>query len=195
MASWVGGHWAQCVTRGQKVQSRREREIWNCFLQFREEKEKFENPFPSFEKRKRNLKKDSQLSRRERERNILFSSFKRRKRKWKLIHHFREETGKFEMLFSNSERRKRNLKTDSPLSRQEREMKILFSSFKRRKRILKTNSPNVFSNFSSNRFPERMHSHIGCICLSFLHCVSSDVSSNHLPIPLVQNAKNTLYNF
>ena len=30
----------QCVTRGQKVQSRREREILNCFLQIREEKEK-----------------------------------------------------------------------------------------------------------------------------------------------------------
>ena len=89
---WVGGGliWysrvislCQALTRGQKVQSRREREIWNYFLQFREEKEKFENPFPSFEKRKRNLKKDSQLSRRERERNIIFSSFKRRKRKWK----------------------------------------------------------------------------------------------------------------
>ena len=134
----------QCVTRGQKVQSRREREIWNYFLQFREEKEKSDNPFPSFKKRKRNLKKDSQLSRRERERDILFSSFKMRKRKWKKIHHFREETEKFEMLFSNFEKRKRNLKTDSRLLRREREVDILFSSFKRRKRILKTNSPNVF---------------------------------------------------
>ena len=71
----------QCVTRGQKVQSRSEREFLNYFLQFREEKEKSDNPFPSFKKRKRNLKKDSQLSRRERERDILFSSFKMRKRK------------------------------------------------------------------------------------------------------------------
>ena len=27
----------------------------------------------------------------------------------------------------------------------------------------------------------RMHSHIGCICLTFLHCVFSNVSSEHLP--------------
>ena len=32
----------------------------------------------------------------------------------------------------------------------------------------------VFSNESSNGLPERMHSHIGCICLTFLHCVFSN---------------------
>ena len=133
----------QSLTRGQKVQSRREREIWNQFLQFREEKEKSEIPFPGYEKRKRNLKSDSQLLRRERERVTLFSSFKRIKRKWNKILLFREETEKTEILFSNFEKRKRNLKTDSQLSRREREMDILFSSFKRRKRILTTSSPNV----------------------------------------------------
>ena len=83
------GHWAEIwksqvgwnpLTRGQKVKSRREREIWYSFLQFREEKEKPEIHFPSFERRKRNLKKGSPLSRRERERDFLFSSFERRKR-------------------------------------------------------------------------------------------------------------------
>ena len=38
----------------------------------------------------------------------------------------------------------------------------------------------VFSNVSSNRLPERMQNHIGCICLTFLHCVFSNVSSNVL---------------
>ena len=33
---------------------------------------------------------------------------------------------------------------------------------------------------SSNGLPKRMHSRIGCICLAFLHCVSSNVSSNGL---------------
>jgi len=70
----------QPLTRGQKVQSRREREIWYSFLQFREEKEKCEILFPSFEKRKRNLEKCSPLSRREREMDIIFSRFERRKR-------------------------------------------------------------------------------------------------------------------
>ena len=40
---------------------------------------------------------------------------------------------------------------------------------------------NVFSNVSSNCLHERMHNHIGCICLTFLHCVFSSVSSNDLP--------------
>ena len=29
--------------------------------------------------------------------------------------------------------------------------------------------------------PERMHSHIGCICSTFLHCAFPNVSSSHLP--------------
>ena len=36
----------------------------------------------------------------------------------------------------------------------------------------------AFSNVSSNGLPERMQSHIGCICLTFPHCVFSYVSSN-----------------
>ena len=39
----------------------------------------------------------------------------------------------------------------------------------------------AFSNVSSNRLPKKRHSHIGCICLSFLHCAFSNVSSNRLP--------------
>ena len=34
---------------------------------------------------------------------------------------------------------------------------------------------------SSKNLPERTHRHIGCIYLSFLHCVFSNVSSNCLP--------------
>ena len=39
----------------------------------------------------------------------------------------------------------------------------------------------VISNVSSNRLPERMHTHTGCICFAFLHCAFSNVSSNRLP--------------
>ena len=35
----------------------------------------------------------------------------------------------------------------------------------------------VFSNVSSNGPPERMHNHTGCICLTFPHCVFLNVSS------------------
>ena len=40
---------------------------------------------------------------------------------------------------------------------------------------------SVLSNVSSNSMPVRMQSHIGCICLTFLHCASLNVSSNCLP--------------
>ena len=39
---------------------------------------------------------------------------------------------------------------------------------------------SVFSNVSSNCLHERMHTHTGCICLTFLHCAFSNVSSNGL---------------
>ena len=39
----------------------------------------------------------------------------------------------------------------------------------------------VLSDVSSNCLPEQMHSHIGCICLTFLYCGFSNVSSNGLP--------------
>ena len=122
-------------------------------------KGKSRNPFPSFEKRKRNLKKKKRLTFEKRKRmGYSFLNLQKEKE----IHHFGEETEKFQILFSDFERTKRKFKTDPPLLRKEREMETLFSSFKRRKRTLKTNSPNVFSNFSSNCFPERMHSHISC---------------------------------
>ena len=38
----------------------------------------------------------------------------------------------------------------------------------------------AFSNVSSNGLPERMHSHIGCISLTFLHCVFLNVSSMYV---------------
>ena len=38
----------------------------------------------------------------------------------------------------------------------------------------------VFSNGSSNGLPGRMHTHTGCICSTFLHCVLSNFSSNCL---------------
>ena len=36
----------------------------------------------------------------------------------------------------------------------------------------------VFSNVFSDCLPERMQSHIGCICLTFLHCGAHNVFSN-----------------
>ena len=39
----------------------------------------------------------------------------------------------------------------------------------------------VFSNVSSNGLPQRMHSRTGCIYLTFLQCVFSNVSSKRLP--------------
>ena len=40
---------------------------------------------------------------------------------------------------------------------------------------------NVFLNVSSNGLAELMHSHIGYICLTFLHCGFSNGSLNCLP--------------
>ena len=37
-----------------------------------------------------------------------------------------------------------------------------------------------FSYVSSNGMPEQMHNHTGCICLSFPHCAFSNVPSNGL---------------
>ena len=39
----------------------------------------------------------------------------------------------------------------------------------------------VFSNVSKNCLPKKRHSHIGCICINFLHYAFSNVSSNDLP--------------
>ena len=39
----------------------------------------------------------------------------------------------------------------------------------------------AFLNVTSMHLDRRMHSHIGCICLAFLHCVFSNVSSNGMP--------------
>ena len=39
---------------------------------------------------------------------------------------------------------------------------------------------NMILDVSSNGLPQRMHSHIGCICLAFLHCAFSNVSSSGL---------------
>ena len=39
----------------------------------------------------------------------------------------------------------------------------------------------ALSNVSSNGLAERRHSHIGCIYLAFLRCVFSSVSSNRMP--------------
>ena len=110
----------QWLTRGKKVKSRSEREIWNLFLQFREEKEKSVFPFPTFEKRKRNLNSISTLSRGEREIWISFPQF-------------REEKEKSEFYFHTFERRKRNLNFISPVSRKEREIWTLFPHFQEEK--------------------------------------------------------------
>ena len=39
----------------------------------------------------------------------------------------------------------------------------------------------AFSKFSSNCLTEKIHSHIGCIRLAFLRCAFSNVSSDDLP--------------
>ena len=40
----------------------------------------------------------------------------------------------------------------------------------------------AFSNVSSNCLHEKRQSHICCTCLTFLHCAFSNVSSNRLPV-------------
>ena len=45
-------------------------------------------------------------------------------------------------------------------------------------------SPLCIANVPSHRLSLRMHSHIGCICLAFLHCAFSYVSSS---LPQMQN--------
>ena len=88
--------------------SRRERETWNSFPQFREEKEKFEKVFFTFEKWKR--KGFSFLKFRE-EKEIFFlkSPTSRREREiWNSFPQFWEEKEKFGKGFSTFEKRKRN---------------------------------------------------------------------------------------
>ena len=72
------------------------------------------------EKRKRNLKSISPISRGEREICISFP-------------HFREEKEKSEFYFHTFERRKRNMNFISPVSRGEREIWILFPHFREEK--------------------------------------------------------------
>ena len=45
----------------------------------------------------------------------------------------------------------------------------------------------VLSNESSNGLPKRIHCHIGCICLTFLHCAFSNVSWNRMNYFVLQN--------
>ena len=71
----------QSLTRGKKVQSRREREIWISFLHFQEEKEK--------------VIFLSQGSRGEREIKKIFSTFEKRKRNGFSFLKVREENEKF----------------------------------------------------------------------------------------------------
>ena len=77
----------KALTRCQKVKSRREREIWNPHLQFREEKREMLRSVFWFEKRMRNfakkIKKSAFISlvwRREGEILNIFSNFEMRKR-------------------------------------------------------------------------------------------------------------------
>ena len=98
----------QSLTRCQKAQSRREREIWKQFLHIREEKEKSEFPFTNFEKRKRNPNSFAS-SREEKEKSRIFlPSFERRKRNLNSFPQFREEKEKSRILLPSFEKRKRN---------------------------------------------------------------------------------------
>ena len=73
-----------------------------------------------FEKRKRNLKTISPISRGEREIGIPCPQF-------------RKEKEKFENNFSNFERRKRKLNSLSPVSREEREIRQNILNFREEK--------------------------------------------------------------
>ena len=117
---WRSGAW-KCkeLEMGHCISGWREAKKSN-----REEKEKSEFPFPIFEKRKRNLKTISLISRGERESWIPFPQF-------------REEKEKFENNFSYFERRERKLNFLSPVSRREREIRQIFSTFEKRKRKVK----------------------------------------------------------
>ena len=108
----------QSLTRGEKVQSKRERETWYFFF--------------SFEKRKRNLKFLSSVLRGEREiwkKKVLH--FWEEKKKgisfWEEKEIFLnlqvwEEKEKSEILFPSFEKRKRIMEKGSPLRRREREI-------------------------------------------------------------------------
>ena len=91
---WTLKHW---LTRGKKSQIEKRKRNLKKILQFPEEKEKSEFPFPSFEKRKRNQTKCSQLSRRERE---IFNTF----------FPMREEKENIDILLIFFESRKRKVK-------------------------------------------------------------------------------------
>ena len=85
MSHWVSlgsfrHHWA---TRGKKVQSRREREIWKNILQFREEKEKGISFLKVREEKEKFFK--------------WFSTFEKRKRKGFHFLEIREEKEKFKI--------------------------------------------------------------------------------------------------
>ena len=114
----------QWLTRGKKVNSRGEREIWKQFLPFREGKEKSEFLFPSFEKRKRNLKIISLISRGER-------------KSWIPFPQFREEKEKSNKIFLTFEKRKRNCDYISTISRREREYWNSSFYFESKKRKVK----------------------------------------------------------
>ena len=153
-----------------------------------EEKEKFDILFSNFEKRKRNLKFLSPVSRREgeiwksvlhfrevKEKGIFFSQVSRGEREFFKSLQLREEKEKSEILFPSFEKRKRNLEKCSPLSRREREMDIIFSRFERRKRI----STRLFEKFSLSAKLCQSY----CDSQSFresesLHCQECDFSSN-----------------
>ncbi len=76
----LGPHWG---TRGKKVQSRREREIWKNILQFREEKEKGISFLKVREEKEKFFK--------------WFSTFEKRKRKGFYFLEIREENEKFKI--------------------------------------------------------------------------------------------------
>ena len=100
----------------------------------REEKEKFENNFSHFERRKRNLNSLSPVSRKERE-------------IWKLFLPFWEEKEKSEFPFASFEKRKRIFKTISSISRGERESWIPFPQFREEKE----KSDKIFSTFEKRK--------------------------------------------
>ena len=127
------GHIRQCVTRVKNVKSRREREIWNKFLQFREQKEKFEINFSTFKKRKRNLKTILHFWEEKEKCEIIFLLLRREIEIQKQHFHHQEEKEKYENNLSTFEKRKRNIVPSLPFLRGEREMLNHFLHFREEK--------------------------------------------------------------
>ena len=153
--------------------------------------------FSNFEKRKRNLKTDSRLLRREGEMRKEYPNFKRRKRILKTCspnvlsnvssNAFVDSTVHFQMLTQRAWIRAGKVTLvaffwlfSTVRFQMSPQMGCLGGYIITMLAFVLTFHHCVFSNGSSDCLPERMNNHTGCICLTFLHCVFSNGSSKRL---------------